>query len=220
MFLNNKYTSIYMKIIDSRKSLKRKKGDGCVYESHHIIPKCMGGSNKKSNKILLTPREHFILHLLLPKMVEGTYKRSLYCALVRFLGKNTNKYSIKINSRTYQHIIEQNRVHMSGNNNPFYGKKHTNEVRKFISNYNKQKQLGDNNPFYGKTHRKETKEYLSLLKSKPIKVYFQNGVVKEFSQQKFLGIYLGMSEHLGRKLCMPRYDYLHPKYKILKIVKL
>ena len=37
-------------------------------ENHHIIPKCIGGSNDKSNLIALTPEEHFLAHQLLAKM--------------------------------------------------------------------------------------------------------------------------------------------------------
>lgn len=37
-------------------------------EKHHIIPKCLGGSNDKSNLVRLTPEEHYIAHLLLVKM--------------------------------------------------------------------------------------------------------------------------------------------------------
>ena len=34
-------------------------------EVHHIVPKCLGGSNKKENLVELTAREHFICHRLL-----------------------------------------------------------------------------------------------------------------------------------------------------------
>lgn len=34
-------------------------------ERHHIIPRCMGGSNEKINLVDLTAREHFIIHKLL-----------------------------------------------------------------------------------------------------------------------------------------------------------
>jgi len=34
-------------------------------EKHHIIPKCMGGSNKKENLVELTAREHYVAHRLL-----------------------------------------------------------------------------------------------------------------------------------------------------------
>ena len=35
------------------------------HERHHIIPKCMGGTNDEENLIDLFPREHFIAHKLL-----------------------------------------------------------------------------------------------------------------------------------------------------------
>ena len=99
-----------MNLIDSRKKMNRHKGDGELYDCHHIIPKCMGGSNSTSNKVLLTPREHFIAHLLLSKSVESQYVKKMYCALVRFMGKNSDRSRIKINSKTYQFIIENNRL--------------------------------------------------------------------------------------------------------------
>ena len=37
-------------------------------ENHHIIPKCMGGSNDESNLTRLTYREHYMVHHLLIKM--------------------------------------------------------------------------------------------------------------------------------------------------------
>jgi hypothetical protein len=37
-------------------------------ERHHIIPRCMGGTNNKENLIDLTAREHFIIHLLLAEI--------------------------------------------------------------------------------------------------------------------------------------------------------
>ena len=37
-------------------------------EKHHIIPKCMGGTDDASNISILTPEEHYIAHLLLVKM--------------------------------------------------------------------------------------------------------------------------------------------------------
>src|ERR1700676_4496541 len=37
-------------------------------ESHHIVPRCMRGSDAKKNRVLLTPEEHFVAHQLLTKM--------------------------------------------------------------------------------------------------------------------------------------------------------
>lgn len=49
-------------------------------EKHHIIPRCMGGSNAKSNIVRLTAREHFIAHKLLVRMNPDV--RGLWLALV------------------------------------------------------------------------------------------------------------------------------------------
>lgn len=37
-------------------------------ETHHIIPRCMKGSDDKTNLVELTPEEHFLAHLLLMKI--------------------------------------------------------------------------------------------------------------------------------------------------------
>lgn len=57
------YTKVYNQLMERAKGRKPEKGG--YYESHHIIPKCMGGSNDKDNKVKLTYREHFIAHWLL-----------------------------------------------------------------------------------------------------------------------------------------------------------
>lgn len=37
-------------------------------ESHHIVPRCMGGSDEGSNLVRLTAEEHFVAHKLLVKI--------------------------------------------------------------------------------------------------------------------------------------------------------
>jgi 5-methylcytosine-specific restriction endonuclease McrA len=44
--------------------------DGYV-EKHHIIPKCLGGSDDMANIAILTPEEHFLAHQLLIKLNPG-----------------------------------------------------------------------------------------------------------------------------------------------------
>ena len=60
------YTKHYFALIE--RSRQRKK-DGYL-EKHHIVPKCMGGTDEKSNLVLLTPEEHYVAHLLLVKIYD------------------------------------------------------------------------------------------------------------------------------------------------------
>jgi len=43
-------------------------------EKHHIIPKCMNGTNKSNNIVKLTAREHFLAHLLLVRIYPENIK--------------------------------------------------------------------------------------------------------------------------------------------------
>jgi hypothetical protein len=61
------------------------------YEKHHVLPKSMGRSNDADNLVLLTAREHFIAHMLLPRMcVEKTHRQNLNCALRRMTTESRN----------------------------------------------------------------------------------------------------------------------------------
>lgn len=46
----------------------------CYSERHHVIPRCIGGSNQESNVVRLTPEEHYTAHLLLAKIHRGEIK--------------------------------------------------------------------------------------------------------------------------------------------------
>lgn len=63
------YKKIYDSLMLSRKSrgLDKTVLEG-YYERHHIIPRCMGGSDDENNLVLLTMREHLLAHLLLVKI--------------------------------------------------------------------------------------------------------------------------------------------------------
>lgn len=130
MFIENKYSKCYYNIIEHRKN---NPFDGYV-ERHHIVPKSLGGSNKKENIVALTAREHFICHRLLIKMTTGRDKMKMSYA-VRCLINQENAYQqrYKISSRTYATIISTTRNSISkyqtGENNPYYGKTHSEEVR-------------------------------------------------------------------------------------------
>ena len=55
MYLQNKYTNVYNNIITRAKSRDLPKE---IYkETHHIIPRCLGGLNSKDNLVELTAQE-------------------------------------------------------------------------------------------------------------------------------------------------------------------
>jgi hypothetical protein len=84
------YTKIHDSIIKRSILLNNdrqteKKKHNLYYEKHHIIPKCMGGSNTRDNIVYLTAREHFIIHLLLCKIhadKSDAIKAKLACAIL------------------------------------------------------------------------------------------------------------------------------------------
>ncbi len=57
-------------------------------EEHHIIPRCLGGTNDKSNLVALTYREHFIAHWLLCKLHPNNSKLKLAFRNMVYTGKN------------------------------------------------------------------------------------------------------------------------------------
>lgn len=128
MFIQNKYTKTYFKIVNSRQSMHRSKKDS-YFESHHIVPRCLGGDNKKTNLVLLTAKEHYICHLLLIKMTEGK-ARSKMCLGLKCLSQMKNhKQHRKTTSRMFERFrieankaISENHARLSGPANPQYGK--------------------------------------------------------------------------------------------------
>lgn len=96
MFNDSKYTKTYYKIADRAKS---RTIDGYL-EKHHIIPRSLGGSNKKENIVSLTAREHYICHLLLTKMTSGIERQKMTYAA--WTMARTRK--IKTNSHIYEQL--------------------------------------------------------------------------------------------------------------------
>lgn len=76
------YQNIYDRLIEKRKQILLNKKD-CYCERHHIIPKCLGGSNNKTNLINLTAREHYIAHCLLVKIAEQKQDKNMYYKMLR-----------------------------------------------------------------------------------------------------------------------------------------
>ena len=98
MYLTNKYTRWYYSIIQQSKT----RSLSGYTEKHHIIPKSLGGDNTKNNLAILTPREHFICHLLLTKMTEGINKQKMIFGLWRMSVPTKDRH--RITSTQYEKI--------------------------------------------------------------------------------------------------------------------
>ena len=93
----------YLKIYDF--IIERSKNRNILnayYEKHHVIPKCMNGTNDENNIVKLTAKEHFVCHHLLMKAYKNTsfYKKLLFAFYVMHVGHNGNRY----NASSYEKI--------------------------------------------------------------------------------------------------------------------
>lgn len=169
----SKYTRWYYSIITFALASNRIKGSE-YYESHHIIPKSLGGNNNKSNLVLLTPREHYLCHLLLPKMTILPINSSkMAYAFFRMKDKYKNSKMFDRFKKAYGKLTR-------GENNKFYGRTHTPEslakmsrLGKYHSDESKKKMsdskrgmfAGELNPMYGRKHTDEWRKQHSATLS-------------------------------------------------------
>ena len=122
IFINNKYTSVYSKIIERAK--KRILSADTYKEQHHIIPKSLGGSDNSDNLVFLTGREHLICHLLLIKMTTSEHKAKMISAAWSMANlENKEQVRVKLTSRQYSFLREQfSKIHSirMTKNNPMH----------------------------------------------------------------------------------------------------
>jgi len=153
------YERIYNNIIEKYQKLNLKKNKSSYLETHHIIPRCCGGSNNKNNLVTFTGKAHFICHLLLTKMYLNDIKKhqKLLFAFNNLLCMNAPSQDRpnrkQITSRLYQNLKEEyakiKGENWKGNKNPNSkrNRTYTEEERKILSDRFK----GENNPMFGKT---------------------------------------------------------------------
>lgn len=87
------YAKIYENII---KRARVRVLDPQYVEEHHIIAKCLGGTDNSSNLVKLTPEEHFICHLLLVKLYPNqpklVYAANMMCCANGLMVRNNKRY--------------------------------------------------------------------------------------------------------------------------------
>jgi hypothetical protein len=177
MYLQNKYTRYYNNIIQRAKS--RDLLEETYTEKHHIIPKSLGGDNSMSNLVKLTAREHFVCHLLLPRMLAGSAKRNMTFAIWSMLNRDHSKQRSrhKVNSHTYQRLKIQVAKALSQLHK---GKTVSEETKQKISAGNK----GKISPNKGKALSEEQKQKMRDTIAKNGRITKPETVVKILETRK------------------------------------
>jgi hypothetical protein len=155
------HKNIYNKLIIKAKSEIRIKSDIVYYEAHHIKPKSFGGdgdcrNTNHPNIVLLTPKEHYIAHLLLVAIYPNS--PAMHKALWNMCNVKKN-IRYKPSAKTYCAIRKEYIKNTIGSNNSFFGKTHSDESKLKISLKAKGRQT-----FLGKSHSEESK--LKMKESK------------------------------------------------------
>lgn len=82
----------------------------CYSEIHHVVPKCLGGTDDESNLIRLTSEEHFVAHQLLMKMYPGN-RKLIHAAILM----NASSDGQKRNNKQYGWLRRKLSDNMKGN---------------------------------------------------------------------------------------------------------
>ena len=124
------------------------------YESHHINPKCMNGSNDQENLVLLTAREHYIAHWLLTKIYPD------HCGInLAFFMMYPMKDKRRLTAKQFERIRHIIKIKRSKETKRKMSKSRTGH---FVSSETKKKISKANT---GKKHSEETKKKISNTKT-------------------------------------------------------
>lgn len=106
----------YKKIYDNLIDRGKRRTSSEYFESHHIIPKCVGGTDEVENLVKLTPEEHYVAHQLLSKIYKHNPKL-VYAATMMVANRQTNKMYGWIRRR----LSKATSDNQSGSGNSQYG---------------------------------------------------------------------------------------------------
>lgn len=136
------YYKQYNNLIDKCIQMESEGYSEDVYtEVHHILPKCMGGTNKKDNLVRMPVRYHIFAHIFLMKAFPNNNNKLVYAAN-RMLSCNGNslinrepiikKFSTILISMIRKEVSIKTSERVSGENHPLFGTHHSEETRNKI----------------------------------------------------------------------------------------
>ena len=147
------YKKIYDSIITRAKE-RQLEGYG---ENHHIVPKCLGGNNRKENIAKLTAKEHWISHLLLIEIYPNHPKLKLAVRMMMVKGSNQERKAITSGRQFERLRIQAAKAHSSlmlGVLRTPFTQEHRDNIRKA--------KLGKPGTNKGKTFTKEHRANIGL----------------------------------------------------------
>lgn len=147
------YQQIYDELINRSKN--RILEDSIYIEVHHIIPKCIGGTDETDNLVKLTAREHFLAHKLLCEIYPNNDNIIFSAWMMANTRKKTLNDIFKVSSREYQYLRE---LFVTTRTGKKHSKETINRMKKPKSNEHKEKMskaaLGRQGYWKGKSHSK------------------------------------------------------------------
>ncbi len=134
----------YQKIHDAiiHRAMNRERPD-CYCEKHHIVMRCKGGGDEKSNIAVLTAREHFIIHWLLYKIYRDLQSSYAFFYMTKPVGNGRTRYTSTSFKYAREAAAKFTSIAMSGENSPHWGK------------------FGKDSPSYGTRRTPEQKRRIS-----------------------------------------------------------
>lgn len=93
------YSKIYNSLIaraQGRAKVHRDSPCYVYYERHHIVPRCLNGSDESDNLVYLTAEEHWLAHLLLVKIYPGVPSLVFACQAMSVSGGNNQRTTNKL----------------------------------------------------------------------------------------------------------------------------
>lgn len=172
------YRKIYEHLV--KKCRKRDVNKGEYYENHHILPKCLGGSNSKENIVKLTAREHYISHWLLYKMSSNQNEREKMGRAWMYMCYGNQLQNKKFTSKEYERARKHHAQNMrkrwekdnpafqrdiKGVNNPNYGNNWNIEQKKRMSDTKKKMWSNINSVYNSKEYRRKRSVAISGKKN-------------------------------------------------------
>ena len=149
---------------------EQRKEDNIYTEVHHILPRCLGGTDDPDNLVILTYREHYLAHWLLTKIHKNCDK--VLWAFSLMDGKLSPLSKREVTSKQFDRcrkaLVEAARLRCLSDN-PM----HCPKARKKLSSRMK----GKNNPTVKYPHKNRT--------AYPVRVVFENGTFKDYECGKY-----------------------------------